>query len=51
MPAARLKVSVCATCYVAPNATPDGRRANRRADVELAMPSQAETGDAATHKG
>jgi outer membrane protein OmpA-like peptidoglycan-associated protein len=49
VPADRLTVSVCATCYVAPNATPDGRRANRRADVELAMPSQAETGG--THKG
>ena len=51
VPAARLKVSVCATCYVAPNATPEGRRANRRADVELAMPSQAESGAAGTHKG
>lgn len=51
VPAARLKVSVCATCYVAPNATRDGRRANRRADVELAMPSQAEAGDASRHKG
>ncbi len=51
VPPARLKVSVCATCYVAPNATPEGRRANRRADVELAMPSPAETGDAGTHKG
>jgi outer membrane protein OmpA-like peptidoglycan-associated protein len=51
VPAARLKVSVCATCYVAPNATQEGRRANRRADVELAMPSQAESGAAGTHKG
>ena len=51
VPAARLTVSVCATCYVAPNATPEGRRSNRRADVELAMPSQAESGDAGTHKG
>ena len=51
VPAARLTVSVCATCYVAPNATPEGRRANRRADVELAMPAQAESGAAGTHKG
>ena len=35
VPAERLTISACATCYVASNTSPDGRRANRRAEIEL----------------
>lgn len=36
VPAERIKASHCATCYVASNDTQDGRRRNRRVDVEVA---------------
>lgn len=31
----KLAVSACTNCFIASNATPDGRHANRRADIEL----------------
>jgi outer membrane protein OmpA-like peptidoglycan-associated protein len=35
IPTSRIKVSACTSCFVAPNDTPAGRSANRRAEVEI----------------
>jgi len=36
VPAARIRATHCATCYVAPNDSADGRKRNRRVDIEIA---------------
>lgn len=37
MPANRIRIDACATCYTAPNSTSDGRQLNRRATVAVSV--------------